>query len=339
MKISVLGATGLIGQHTARAVLAHGQSLRVVHRAGSKLECLSGLDFEAAVADLDDREALIRAFTGAEAVIHCAGYTPRQPDQLDAELAIARRQMENFCQAALAAGCSRVVYVSAASVLNKPAAAALADESMLFRAEPGRENPFRWIKWHLEQIAEHYIARGLPLVYAIPSMVFGAYDQGPTAGKLIVGIANGTIRNVVACQRNIIAGPDVAEGLLRCLEAGKVGERYLLAGSNITLPALAAKIAAAAGVPPPKCVPLAAALVLAWLQHWRYKLTGRAAKIKLTELRMLAAGKFLATDKATRELGFTASTPVDTAIADALVWFRQHDMVHNPDSNSRTIPL
>lgn len=325
--VAVLGATGLIGQHAARAVLARGHRLRVVHRAGSKLETLAGLDFEAACADLDDRAALIAALTGADAVIHCAGFYPRQPDQLDADLAAARRQMENFCQAALAAGCTKVVYVSAASVLNKPAGVALADESMLFTREPERDHPFRLIKWHLEQIAEHYVARGLPLITAIPSMVFGAYDHGPTAGKLIVGIANGTIRNVVACSRNIIAGPDLGEGLLRCLEAGRVGERYLLAGENIALPALAAKIAAAAGVPAPRCVPLPVALTLAHLQHWRQKLTGHPAKIKLSELRLLAAGKFLDTGKTTRELGFTATTPVDQAIADALRWFIQQGMV------------
>lgn len=327
MKIAVLGATGLIGQHAARAVLAHGHTLRVVHRASSKLETLAGLAYESALADLDDRSALQQALSGVDAVIHCAGYVPRQADQLDAELACARAQMENFCAAALAAGCSKVVYVSAASILNKPAHAPLADETMLFAREPGRDNPFRRIKWHLEQSAETYIAQGLPLVFAIPSMVFGEYDHGPTAGKLMVGIANGSLKNIVACPRNIIYGGDLAEGLLCCLEAGQTGERYILAGTNIELPALAAKIAAAARVPAPQCVPLTAALMLAHLQHWRQKLTGHPAKIKLVELRMLAAGKFLDTGKATRDLGFTATTSVDEAIARALAWFRAQGMI------------
>lgn len=327
MKIAVLGATGLIGQHAARAVLARGHTLRVVHRAGSRLETLAGLDFESALADLDDRAAVQEALTHVDAVIHCAGYVPRGVDPLDTELACARTQMENFCAAALAAGCSKVVYVSAASILNKPASAPLADETMLFAREPGRDNPFRWIKWHLEKIAETAIAQGLPLVFAIPSMVLGEYDHGPTAGKLIVGIATGSLKNLVDCPRNIIYGGDLAEGLLRCLEAGKVGERYILAGTNIPLPALAAKIAAAAGVPAPRCVPLAAALMLAHLHHWRQKLTGHPAKIKLVELRMLAAGKFLDTGKATRDLGFTATTSVDEAIARALHWFRAQGMI------------
>lgn len=322
MKIAVLGATGLIGQHTARAVLARGHELRVVHRPGSALKGYEGMAIETAAADLDDRASLAAAFGGVDAIIHCAGYYPKAFDQLDQDLLIARRQMENFCAAAKASGASKVVYITAASVLNKPAAAPMADETMRFTTAPDRSNPFRLIKWEMEQIAEQAIADGLPLVYAIPSMVFGEHDYGPTAGRMIVGIANGTLRNIVACQRNIIAGPDLAEGLMRCLEAGRIGERYILAGENIEFETLANKIAAAARVAPPKRVPFAVALTMAHLQNLRFRLTGQEPKIKLTELRMIAAGKYLDTGKATRELGFTATTSVDQAIADALAWFR-----------------
>lgn len=332
MKIAVIGATGLIGQHTVRAVLARGHELRVVHRPGSDLQSLEGLRFETSTADLADHAALKNACDGVDAIIHCAAYYPQLYGQLDLELATAREQMENFCAAAQASGCSKVIYISAASILNKPAEATLANETMLFGKAPTRSNPFRLIKWHMEQIAERYIAQGLPLVFAIPSMVFGEYDYGPTAGRLIVGIANGTMRNYIACQRNIIAGPDLAEGLMRCLEAGKVGERYILAGTNISFEELVQKIAAAAQVPMPKRVPLALATTLALLQTLRYRITGKIPGIKLSELRMLAAGKFLDTRKATQELGFTASTPVDTAIAEALYWFRSKGYIAQQNS-------
>ena len=324
MLVAVLGATGLIGQHTARAVLARGHALRVVHRPDSRLDTLAELRFDAAAADLDDRGALTTALAGVDAVIHCAGYYPRLYGQLDLELEIAQRQMENFCAAAQASDCARVIYISAASVLNKPAEAALADERMLFASEPGRENPFRLIKWHQEQIAERAIANGLPLIFAIPSMVFGEYDYGPTAGRLLVGIANRTLRKIVACQRNIIAGADLGEGLMRCLEAGKTGERYILGGTNIRLEELAKKIAETAGVPPPKQVPLALATAIAQVQALRFRVTGKIPSVKLTELRMMAAGKFLDTGKAARELDFVARTPLDECIADTLLWFKNH---------------
>lgn len=335
MKIAVIGATGLIGQHVARAVVARGDTLRVVHRAGSKLQSLDVLPFETAEADLDDRAALSRALAGADAVIHCAGYYPRHFNQTEEELATAQRQMLNFCEAAMASGCIKAVYVSAASVLNKPPEAPLADETMRFAREPSRDNPFRLIKWHQERIAEEYVARGLPLVFAIPSMVFGEYDHGPTAGRIIVGIANGTLRHFVACRRNVIAGADLAEGLLRCVDAGHPGERYLLAGSNIAFGELVGKIAAAARVAPPKQVPLVVARAMAGLQALRYRLTGKVPSLKSTEIAMIVAGKFLDTSKAARELGFEARIPVDEAIGRALRWFIANGYITGPAATQR----
>ncbi|MGE5385627.1 MAG: NAD-dependent epimerase/dehydratase family protein [Betaproteobacteria bacterium] len=330
MKIAVIGATGLIGQHAARALVSHGDALRIVHRAGSRLQSLEHLPFETAEADLDDRAALTEALRDVDAVIHCAGYYPRQFNRTEEELAIARRQMGNFCQAALDAGCSKAVYVSAASVLEKPAPGQLADESMVCREEPSRNNPFRLIKWHQDKIAEEYIGRGLPLVFAIPSMVFGEYDHGPTAGRLIVGIANGTLRHYIDCQRNIVAGADLAQGLLRCLAAGRVGERYILAGTNIHFGELVEKIAAAAKVSPPKRVSLVVARALAGLQELQYRMTGKTPSVKRSELAMIASGKFLDAGKAEQELGFKAQIGVDDAIGRALRWFRNNGYVTGP---------
>ncbi len=332
MKIAVIGATGLIGQHASRALVSHGDALRIVHRTGSLLRSLEDLPFETAEADLEDRAALTEALRDVDAVIHCAGYYPRQFNRTGEELAIARRQMSNFCQAALDAGCTKVVYVSAASVLEKPAPGQLADESMVCRQEPSRRNPFRLIKWHQEKIAEEYIGRGLPLVFAIPSMVFGEYDHGPTAGRLIVGVANGTLRHYIACQRNIIAGTDLGRGLLRCVAAGTVGERYILGGTNIGFGELVEKIAAAAKVAPPKRVSLPVAHAIAALQELGYRITGKIPSVKRSELAMIASGKFLSTDKAERELGFKARIGVEDAISRALRWFKTNGFITGPAS-------
>jgi len=324
MKIAVIGATGLIGQHTARAVLGRGYTLRVVHRAGSNLASLDGLPFEAFEADLNNRAALEQAMGGVDAVIHCAGYYPRQFKRTDEELAIAKQQMENFCAAALASRCPKIVYVSAASVLGKAPAGTLAHEGLLLHERPPASNPFRVIKWSMEQIAEAYLARGLPMVMAVPSMIFGEYDYGPTAGRLITQIANGKLTRYVACKRNIIYGAELAEGLLRCVEAGKPGERYILAGDNISMQDLVEKIARLAQVAPPKKVPLTLAHGAACLQGLRYRLTGKPPSVKPHELRMLTAGQFLDTGKAKEQLGFTARVSVDDAIAHGLHWFRDN---------------
>ncbi|WP_349644945.1 NAD(P)H-binding protein [Bradyrhizobium sp. Leo170] len=64
---TVMGVTGKVGGATARALLAQGKRPRVVVRHRAKGESWAAQGCEVAIADLDDAEALGRAFEGAEA--------------------------------------------------------------------------------------------------------------------------------------------------------------------------------------------------------------------------------------------------------------------------------
>ena len=54
MKIAVLGATGLLGHHAARAIKAAGHQLVLVHRPSSQIQRLAYLEPECRVAELFD---------------------------------------------------------------------------------------------------------------------------------------------------------------------------------------------------------------------------------------------------------------------------------------------
>ncbi|MDI4236680.1 NmrA family NAD(P)-binding protein [Bradyrhizobium sp. Arg237L] len=64
---TVMGVTGKVGGATARALLAQGKRPRGVVRHRAKGESWAAQGCEVAIADLDDAEALGRAFEGAEA--------------------------------------------------------------------------------------------------------------------------------------------------------------------------------------------------------------------------------------------------------------------------------
>src|SRR4051794_41627588 len=69
----VTGATGFVGSHVARALVARGDDVRVTVRATSRLEPLKGLDVETVVADVTDRRAVRRALRGVERGFPLAG--------------------------------------------------------------------------------------------------------------------------------------------------------------------------------------------------------------------------------------------------------------------------
>ena len=79
MKIAVLGATGLLGHHAARAIKAAGHQLVLIHRPSSQIQRLAYLEPECRVAELFDHQGMARALSGLDAVIFSAGYYPVRP--------------------------------------------------------------------------------------------------------------------------------------------------------------------------------------------------------------------------------------------------------------------
>jgi len=64
----ITGATGNTGSPAAKALLARGLKVRAIGRNADKLKALAAAGAEPFIADQTDSEALMRAFTGAEAV-------------------------------------------------------------------------------------------------------------------------------------------------------------------------------------------------------------------------------------------------------------------------------
>src|SRR5258708_15501203 len=103
----------------------------------------------------------------------------------------------------------------------------------------------------MDRMARERAREGLPVVIGIPSMCFGEYDRGPTTGQLIVDIANRTLPGYIHGNRNVIYAGDAGRGLVLACEAGRIGERYLLTGTNLPMTELVPMIARVAGVPAP----------------------------------------------------------------------------------------
>lgn len=323
MRIAIIGATGMLGHHAARAALARGHALTVIHRAGSKLGVLEGLRFDSAVADLDDRAALAVALKGADAVINCAGYYPTLPRPWRDEVQTATAQMENFYAACRQHSLKKIVYLGGAIALQRRADGAPGDETCEYPGEPANKNPYLQVKWAMDAQARAQARDGLPVVIGIPTMTFGEYDVGPTTGRFIVEIAKGTLPGYVQGRRNAIYAGDAGLGLVRVAEDGRVGERYLLTGHNTDMAALTQLMAQITGKPVPRAIPLAAARLVSQIQTLRYHwFKGPPPKVDATGIAVMSAGQHLSGAKAERELGFKAGVSLEDAITRALNWFR-----------------
>src|SRR5258708_7862010 len=68
----VTGSTGHLGANLVRRLLADGETVRVLLRAGSDAAALAGLDVERVPGDLRDPAACRNAVRGCRGIHHCA---------------------------------------------------------------------------------------------------------------------------------------------------------------------------------------------------------------------------------------------------------------------------
>ncbi|MEQ3552058.1 NAD(P)H-binding protein [Pseudonocardia nematodicida] len=104
--ITVLGATGNVGSQVVRELTAAGTGVRAVGRDAGRLATTGA--GETFVADINDAEALRRAFDGADAAFVLLPLDPFQPDYA----AHQSRLGEAVAEALRAAGTPRVVALS-----------------------------------------------------------------------------------------------------------------------------------------------------------------------------------------------------------------------------------
>ncbi|WP_445289336.1 NmrA family NAD(P)-binding protein [Variovorax atrisoli] len=217
---AITGITGQVGGAVARALLAEGQPVRAVVRDEGKGRPWAALGCEVAVAEMDDAQALTRAFSGA------AGVFVLPPPNFDPEPGFPEVRAENAAlrQALDTARPRRVVCLS--TVGAQAAQPNLLSQRTLLE-EALRTLPFAitflrpaWflenLRWDVAQAREHGVLSSYlqPLDRAVP-MVATA-DVGRLAAELL--LHEGELPRVVELEGpQRLTQHDIAEALSQVL--------------------------------------------------------------------------------------------------------------------------
>jgi dihydroflavonol-4-reductase len=318
----VTGATGFVGSAVARALLRAGHQVRVLARPNSDRRNLADLSVEITEGSMEDPPSLARAVAGCRFVYHVAAdyriWVPDPAPMFRANVVGTR----DLLMAALEAGAERVVYTSSVATLGL-VSNGVADEQTPSRAED-MIGPYKRSKFEAEEVArELAVARGLPVVIVNPSTPVGPGDIKPTpTGRLILEAARGQMPAFVDTGLNIVHVDDVAAGHLAAAEKGRIGERYILGGENLSLAEILAEVSQMVGRRAPRLrVPHSVLLPVALGAELTARITGREPFVTRDGVRMSRKKMYFTSDKASRELGY-APRPARQAIADAVAWFR-----------------
>jgi dihydroflavonol-4-reductase len=325
--VLVTGATGFVGSAVARAALAEGFKVRVLARPATSRRNLDGLDVTVAEGDLGDAASVAAAMAGVRYLLHVAAdyrLWARDPEE------IVRNNREGtraVMEAARAAGVERIVYTSSVATLGFPADGRPSDEDQpLHEAEA--IGAYKRSKVIAERLVEQMAAEGLPVVIVNPSTPIGPRDIKPTpTGRIIVEAARGKIPAFVDTGLNLVHVDDVAAGHLLALQRGRVGQRYILGGEDVSLRGLLTEIALLTGRKPPTLnLPRAPLFPLALVAEAIGQVTGKEPMLTRDSLKMASHRMFFSSAKAKTELGY-AIRPYGEGLTDALAWFRAQGYV------------
>jgi dihydroflavonol-4-reductase len=318
----VTGGTGFVGSAVVRRLLAEGVAVRALARPGSDRRLLADLPVEVAEGDIADPRSLPRAVRGCNQVYHVAAFYRLWARDPRSYYAANVEGTRNLLQAAAEAGATRVVYTSTVGALGIPPDGRPGTEETPV-ALADMVGDYKRSKFLAEEVARDFARRGLPVVIVNPSTPVGPRDLKPTpTGQMIVDFLRGRMWAYLPTGLNVVDVEDVAAGHLLAAERGRVGERYILGGENLTLLEIFRRLGRITGIRPPRLrVTVGMVLPIAWGCERLAALTGRPPAVALDAVRMARKTMFFDAAKAVRELGLPQS-PVDGALARAVEWFR-----------------
>lgn len=320
MVVAVSGATGHIGGHLVRALLARGDRVRALVRGDAAV--LRGLEIEVVRGDARDPGAVSSLLATADLAFDLAArisIDPRDDAEVSSNNVQACRTVADAC---LARGI-RLVHFSSIHALRS------SDGPIDETAPLAVDHPFAYDRSKARGESEviDRVARGLDAVILNPTAVIGPLDFRPSEmGRFLLRLARRRLPCLVDGGFNWVDARDVAAGAVAAADRGRSGERYLLPGTWKSVRDIAGIARDVAGVRPPRLtlsvgtalmgVPFAAALS---------RITGARPIFTRLSLDALRHHRHVRGDKAAEELGYR-TRPIEETLADTFAWFAGEGM-------------
>lgn len=156
MRVAITGGMGFVGRHLARLLVASGHGVVLIARGKDNRDpdTLALRNAQFACSDLSSVDELVRAFTGCDAIVHCAGINREIGRQTYERVHIQGTQ--NVCDAARRAKVRKLVLLS------------------FLRARPNCGSAYHESKWAAEETVR---ASGLDFTIFKAGVIYGLGDH------------------------------------------------------------------------------------------------------------------------------------------------------------------
>ncbi len=319
----VTGGTGFLGSNLAIALLREGYRVRILRRPSSDLRAIGDADVEHCLGDVRDPAAVLGAVKGCDTVFHTAAMVSYWRRERQEMFDVNIGGTWNVVHACLAAGVRRLVHTSSIAAVGFSEDGVPVDETCPFNWGSS-DVGYRISKRESEAIVLQAARRGLPAVVVNPSLIIGPRDVHFNAGQIIRDVYRRRIFYYVGGGTNVVDVDDVVRGHIAAAHRGRIRERYLLTGENLTHREILSITAdVVGGIRPLLWFPMPVARGIALISEGMGNLLNRRPWMPIELVRGLDRVCWYSSAKAERELGFTVTT-FRESIRKTFVWYREN---------------
>jgi nucleoside-diphosphate-sugar epimerase len=319
MRILVTGGTGFVGQHLVRALIERGHRVWMLGRHFDRAGPLIEIGATRVQADLRDRAAIMAACAQMDAVYHTGALSAPWGRGADFH-AINVGGTEHVIAGCVRHNVGRLIAVSSPSVLFNGR-----DQYLLTDAAP---YPARFISTYsaTKKLAEDRvnaaIRQGLPALIVRPKAIFGPGDT-TLLPRLIQAARLGRLPQIGA-GRNLVDltyVDNVVHALLLALDASAaLGNTYTITNDeHVLLWDVIKAVLRQLGIPAQlRRIPVAAAMIAAWLMEARAHVTGSEPRLTRYSVAVLARTQTYDITAARRDLRYAPTVSVAEGIRRTL---------------------
>jgi dihydroflavonol-4-reductase len=325
--ILVTGASGFLGSRLVKQLVARGERVKGFVRPGANLDMLRDLPvdaFELAYGDVLIDHSVFRALAGCDRLFHVASNFSMWAPDPQAVLAPAVQGTRNVLWAAAQRKVDRVVVTGSVGALGIGEGQTLLNEEHAFNLDD--PETYYLSKVQAQKVVDEATESGLPVVSVLPAALFGPGDWKPTPnGRLLLDYLRRSPNfrlPILDGGFNIVDVDDVAMGHVLAMDQGRIGERYILGGDNVTFEQLFSTLSDMTGLAAPgiRLGPFALTALASLFElfaHW----TGQPPPIsRRTVKTRINRYLWVTSEKAERELGYR-HRPLKETLDRSIRWF------------------
>ena len=325
MKTLVTGANGFVGSALVRHLIDMDHEVKALIRPGCDRRNIAGLPIETVEGDLQDLSSLKNAVKNCSILFHVAAdyrlWIPEPTEMYNTNVNGTRDLM----LAASEAGIEKIIYTSSVATLGANADGSPADENTPSSLEDmiGHYKRSKFLAEH--ETMNLVVQKQLPIIIVNPSTPIGPRDIKPTpTGRIVLDTLRGKMPAYVNTGLNIVHVDDVAIGHIQAYKQGKIGERYILGGENMSLKELLLLIDKICGKKSMRvCLPQNFILPIVYCMELWATISDDEPRATIDGVQMSKKFMYFSSEKAIKELNYNPR-PAIHALEDAIQWFKEN---------------